>query len=459
MYTLLKLKAAIFRLEEFLNLQTVGSTFSKTAETSDIFTSSQAWFDLALSVSDTDENTLFVGVLNIWKSTDGGDDFFQLNNWSSPNSASYTHADIHFMRYIGGKLFAGTDGGIYVSENDGTNFTDLTENLAISQFYRISVALQNAGNVVGGLQDNGGYALSDEQWKNYFGADGMDCVVNPNDPNNYFGFIQFGGNLYESNDGGRTRTGGVSAPGNGNWVTPLVSNAEGEIYAGYSQLYRLQNNSSWAVVSSHNFNGNLDLIRIDPNNSNNIYVTRGSSLYRSNNKGVTFETINPGLGNINAIEVSATDSNVLWIVTNGGVYKIPDIFAATLSYESVGTNTPSESKLSLKHHERSGNNTLYLGTALGVYMISDDDTEWQTFDNNLPNVAIRDLEINEEEARLYAATYGRGIFISDIPRQLPLADVRVLSVQSPTGFNCGIDVTPQVVIKKPGSQRFNFCCY
>ncbi|MEN8767498.1 MAG: glycosyl hydrolase, partial [Polaribacter sp.] len=101
-----------------------GDSFTQTAETDDIFESSQAWFDLALTISDKDENKVYVGVLNIWSSTDGGDNFTKLNNWSSPNTDSYTHADIHIMRFINGKFFAGTDGGIYVSTNHGTNFTD-----------------------------------------------------------------------------------------------------------------------------------------------------------------------------------------------------------------------------------------------------------------------------------------------------------------------------------------------
>ena len=135
-----------------------GVTFAKTVETDDIFESTQAWYDLAFAVSDTNENTIYVGVLNIWKSIDGGNNFSKMNNWSSPYSDSYTHADIHFMRFIDGKFFAGTDGGVSVSTNHGAKFTDLTENLAISQFYKISVAQQNSGNIVGGLQDNGGYA-------------------------------------------------------------------------------------------------------------------------------------------------------------------------------------------------------------------------------------------------------------------------------------------------------------
>ena len=425
-----------------------GLSFDKTAETSDIFGSTQSWYDLALAVSDTDENTLFVGVLNIWKSIDGGNNFSQLNSWNSPNSDSYTHADIHYLRYINGKFFAGTDGGVYVSENDGTNFNDLTENLAIGQFYKISVAIQNSENIVGGLQDNGGYALNNEEWLNYYGADGMDCVVNPTNSNNYFGFTQYGGTLYETIDAGLTRTGGISSPETGSWVTPLVSNSEGEIFAGYSQIYQLQNNS-WQQISSHNFGGNLTHIKIDPNNSNNIYATRGSSLFKSHDKGITFENVTLGLGSINAIEINSLDSNIIWIATSSGVFKITDILESNPTNEMVGANIGS--KLSLKHHQRSGNNTLYLGTGLGVYTFNDDiSIEWERFDTNLPNVAIRDLEINEEDSKLYAATYGRGVFVTDIPRQLPPSDIRLLSIENPTGINCNENLTPSITIKNQG---------
>ncbi|MEQ6123679.1 T9SS type A sorting domain-containing protein [Pseudotenacibaculum sp. MALMAid0570] len=432
-----------------------GSSFTKTPETTDIFESTQAWFDMALGVSDTDENTLFVGVLNVWRSTNGGTNFSKINNWSSPNAAAYTHADIHYLRYFNGKLYAGTDGGVYVSSNDGNSFTDLTENLAIGQFYRISVAVQNSGNIVGGLQDNGGYAFSDNNWNNYYGADGMDCAVNPTNANNYFGFIQRGGVLYETTDGGQTRTGGIQSPNNGtlngNWVTPLAMSSEGDVYAGYNELYRLEN-GAWAQVSNASFGGNLVNVKVSPRDPNVIFVTRGSNLYRSIDKGENFESFFVGAGTINAIDFSSIDDS-FYFVTNSGVYKVPNAIAPAwqFTWQSIGTSTPSESKLSIKHHARSGNNTLYLGTSLGVYSMNDDDTEWQTFDNNLPNVAIRDLEINEEDSKLIAATYGRGVFVSEIPRQLPPVDVKIVSINNPTdGINCNSTFTPQITIKNQG---------
>ena len=58
-----------------------GLSFTKTLEEDDIFKSSQSWYDMALTVSDSDPDIVFVGVLDIWRSTDGGDNFTQINSW------------------------------------------------------------------------------------------------------------------------------------------------------------------------------------------------------------------------------------------------------------------------------------------------------------------------------------------------------------------------------------------
>ncbi|MFN7013292.1 MAG: WD40/YVTN/BNR-like repeat-containing protein, partial [Bacteroidia bacterium] len=103
-----------------------GTTFSARNTTTDVFESNQSWYDLALAVSSTNAEEIYTGCLNVWKSTTGGTSATKINSWSNPTGASYTHADIHYLGFHGNKLFAGTDGGIYVSENNGANFTDLT---------------------------------------------------------------------------------------------------------------------------------------------------------------------------------------------------------------------------------------------------------------------------------------------------------------------------------------------
>lgn len=438
-----------------------GETFTKTNENDDIFGSSQAWFDLALTVSDVNPEILYVGVLDIWKSINGGDNFFKINNWFSPDQASYTHADIHFLRFIDGKLFAGTDGGVYVSTDEGTKFTDLSENLSISQFYKISVSPKNSTILAGGLQDNGGFAFNGQNWNNYHGGDGMEGIVDPTNSNISYGFIQYGSYLNQTKDNGTKLSYQLQAPAEeidtensdsgGQWVTPLVANSKGEIIAGYKKLYKVVN-GAWSKLSDKTFNGaDLQNIEIDPQNDEIIYVTQSDGLFKSTNGGVSFNKLNYSGFNINDIEISNSDSNIMWIISNDRIHKSTNIKSDSPTFtEVVKNNTPTDSKITIVSHERGNNNTVYLGTSLGVYYTNDNLDEWVVFDNNLPNVAIRDLEINEDDAKLFAATYGRGVFVSDIPRTLPPFDLSLIKATIPNTVSCGL-ASPIVTVKNLGA--------
>jgi len=407
-----------------------GDSFTKTAETSDIFESTQAWYDLALGVSDQDANTVFVGCINVWRSTDGGNNFTKINNWSSPNQASYTHADIHFLRYHKGRLLCGSDGGVYISDNNGASFTDHTKGLQIGQFYRISVA-KNASstNLVGGLQDNGGYGLKDSTWYNYHGADGMDCAVSGNNPNTYYGFIQNGAQLYVTTNRGANQSFVARGPESGNWVTPLVSDTNGSLYAGYSSFYKLVNNS-FVKQGNFNFGGKIDFIELDPTNENTIYVARDKNLYRSTNKGINWNQISNFQTNITSIEVHNDNSNIVYVTTrgssNGGVFKSTNQGG---SFTNISGNLPSEGKFIVRHEK--GSESIYLGTYLGVYH-KNGDNAWQDYSPGLPTVAVRDLEINYQDKVVIAGTYGRGIW------KAPLAgtdtDEDTQAPSNPTGL-------------------------
>lgn len=419
-----------------------GRSFTRTAETNDIFNSSQAWFDLALTVSDKDKDIVYVGVLDIWKSTNGGDNFSQLNQWNIFNSAKYTHADIHFLRFLDGKFFAGTDGGIYVSSDEGENFTDLTENIAISQFYRISISQQDTDVVAGGLQDNGGFGHDGTSWRHYHGGDGMEGIVDPSDSKIFYGFTQYGGSLNITSDSGISLSRQLGAPAaergtndsGGEWITPMAITSNSELYAGYSQVYKLEF-TGWTKVSNHNFQGDIDRLVINPENNDIMYVAQGAGLFRSTDRGVTFTKVNFTEGAIRGIVTDPSDSEAIWVLTSNNVRRVTNISSSFPTKTTVGTNIPSEDLTVIKHHKGSDSNTLYLGTTLGVYFINDDLTEWQAFDTNLPNTQIRDLEINEANARLYAATFGRGVFYSDIPTS------SVLSTDD-DGFLSGISIYP-----------------
>jgi photosystem II stability/assembly factor-like uncharacterized protein len=430
-----------------------GTTFTAQNTTTNVLESSQAWFDLAIGVSPTNANEIYTGCLNVWKSTDGGVSVTKMNNWSSPSAPSYTHADIHYLGFHGNKLFCGSDGGIYVSENNGTNFTDLTEGAQIGQFYKIAVSRQSAAKMMGGLQDNGGYAYSDNQWKNYYGADGMDTAIDPTNSNLYYGFIQSGGGLYISNSAGNGLSSSVDAPAgqNGNWVTPLTSNSIGEIFSGFDNLYKLTN-GNWV---QHNVDalgvGNVDLISVDPSNNNIMYVANGTVLYKSVNGGVNFSVVSFTTDNIESITVHSSNSNIIYLTTGGASGEVLKSVDGGATFIDISNGVPSIGKNIIVHQGRNTNNPLYLGTSLGVYYRDDSMSAWAPFDTNLPNVSVTDLEINLEDAKLIAATYGRGIWQTDIPVQLPSDDIKFLSIKNPTAdINCGSTITPKVEVKNNG---------
>ena len=440
------------------------STVATNATVGNIFESTQTWYDMAFAVSDTNENEIYTGVLNIWKGvvgTNGQATFSQLNSWSSPFSSTYTHADIHFLRFFDGELLAGTDGGFYKSDNAGVSFTDLTAGMQISQFYRVAVSKQSSNKMVGGLQDNGGHAYSNNQWQNFYGADGMDTVIDNENSDLMYGFVQYGGGLYTSNSGGASSSGSIGAPAaetdsansdsGGNWITPLVINSDNEIYAGYSRLYKLENNAWVGISPSLGNDINIDVLEIDDLNPDNIYFAYNSSLRKSTDRGVAFTNVESFPSNITSIEVNNEDSNIVYVTTsgtNGKVYKSTD---AGLNFTNISTGLPNVTKNSIKHQGLHSKNPLYLGTSLGVYRYDDDTLAWELFNINLPNVSVRDLEINVVDNKITAATYGRGIWQSIIPTQLAPTDVKLVSV---SGFNttidCNTNITPQVTIENNG---------
>ncbi len=430
-----------------------GTTFTKGTSTSDVLEATQGYYDLALAVSPTNAEEIYTGCLNIWKSTNGGTSFTKLNYWDRPTSTKYTHADIHHLLFYGSTLYVCSDGGLYQSTNNGSSFTSKTKGLQISQFYNIAVSKQSASKMVGGLQDNGGFVLNNATWNNYYGADGTGSVIDPTDGNKCYGFVQQGGGLYISTNGGVSYSVNVSAPSGstGNWVTPIVINSLGEVFSGYADLYKLSG-TAWTKINTTSFGtGNVDNITIDPSNDNIIYVSNEAVLYKSTDKGITFKSVYTAPTGITSISVHSTNSNFVYITTSGnsgGVFKSTD---GAITFSSFSTGLPSIGKNIIKHQTRNSLNPLYLGTSLGVYYRDDSMTQWEAFDTNLPNVSITDLDVNITDAKLTAATYGRGIWQTPIAVETnPQNDLELTKfVNVSTKISCGENL-PQVIVKNNG---------
>jgi len=437
-----------------------GLSFTGRGCTDDVFDGSgQAYYDLDIAVSSTNANTVFVGVLNVHRSTDGGSNFSQINNWSNPNGNSYTHADIHFLEYFGNSFYCGSDGGIYRSTNNGNSFTDLTAGLQIGQFYTIAGAESDPTVIAGGLQDNGGYAWVGGVWKNYYGADGMESAVDPSNPNRIYGMIQ-NGSLYTSSNGGNTNN-SLGSPDNGAWITPMQidPNNTNRLIVGYDDIWEYVG-GNWNQLSTFNFPGTVRKIEIFEGNSSIIYAATTNSLYKSTNGGVSWASSNNGMNTgagITSIETHPTDANQVWVTLGGSTSTNRVYFSSNggSSWTALTGNLP-QVQLNIIKYEHNTNGGVYVGSDIGIYYYDNNNAQWSDFSNQLPNVVITDLEINNTHQLIRAGSYGRGVWESASCNAIIASDdAGIANISSPSGSICGIAFTPQFTLRNYGTNALS----
>jgi len=59
--------------------------------------------------------------------------------------------------------------------------------------------------------------------------------------------------------------------------------------------------------------------------------------------------------------------------------------------------------------------TLYVATDVGVFRSVNGGAKWRPAGNALPNVPVTDIEYRAASNTLYAATFGRGIYVLALP--------------------------------------------
>ncbi|MCG2419682.1 T9SS type A sorting domain-containing protein [Aequorivita sp. F47161] len=386
--------------------------------------SGQAPRDMAIAVNPTDVNEVHIAGILTWRSTNGGVAFSCTSDWIPGNAASqnigYCHADVDDLQFYGTSLFAVTDGGVFKAANTVTvtanYYEDLTEGLGIRQFYKIGVSQTADVIVSGGSQDNGTSAYTAATgWKDWLGADGMESFIDKTNSSLYYGTTQ-GGQLYRTSNSGNTYT-GLNEPGSGsgNWVTPFEQDPieENTIYVGYNVVYKSSNfGNSWTSVSQ-NLGANLNNLKIAASNNQVMYASRAAFMFKTTDGGATdwSQITSPG-GAINAIAIHPTNPDKIAVaVTSANRVMVSDDGGNT--WTSYKKNLPNFSAFALVW-DNNGEDGLYLGMDYGIYYIDNTFTDWQPYSNLLPNVYVNELEINKADGKIYAGTYGRGLWASPL---------------------------------------------
>lgn len=387
----------------------------------------QSWYDIAMAVSPTNAQELYVGGINVWKSTDAGQNWQIKSHWVYPSALGYTHADIHWLDFFGSSLFCGSDGGVFRSNNGGDNWTDLSAGLEITQFYRMGGTPQNPNLLLAGSQDNGSYRYNAGTWTHILGADGMEALIDYSDPQILYCAIQNGG-LRRSTNGGNSFTNIVSSIGEpGAWVTPYVIDPVNPqtLYLGLIDMWKTTNRgNTWAQISNFGNTAYLRSVAVAPSNPQVLYAATYTKIYRSDDGGGTWTEITAGLpsSSISYIAVHPNDPQTLYLTLSGYAAgnKVMKTTNGGATWSNISTNLPNLPANCIAYQAGSPEG-LYVGTDVGVYYKDSTLSNWVAFMDGLPNVVVSELEIHYGANKLRAATFGRGIWETPLytPSALP----------------------------------------
>ena len=410
------------------------------------FTRGQSGYDLLVKVDPNDENIVYVGGIDLFKSTNGGTSWNQISKWSNNNQLNslgvpLVHADQHALVFASSsRMIFGNDGGVYFSDNEGATIEARNNNYNTVQFYTVGVApttaFNNAEFFIAGAQDNGTQIIQNataginsslrilggDGAYSFFDTDGTDKYLIGNYVfNRAIDLYNFETSSWiEINDEDER---------NGDFINQEELDSHQDIlYSNYSsgQNYIIKRYSSIKaapITKEDMVNGLMDAepsaFKISP------YTTTSSKLYvgLKNGKLLKVENANTGNGNwseitgngfvgsISDIEFGENENQIFVTMHNYGVESIwysSDAGANWKEKEGDLPDIPVKAILQnpLKREE------VIIGTDLGVWKtinFSADEPTWTQANNGMSNVPVLDLDLRNDNT-VFAATYGRGVF-------------------------------------------------
>jgi photosystem II stability/assembly factor-like uncharacterized protein len=392
------------------------------------------------------------------------------------------HADHHFMAYnkISQTFYDCNDGGLHRANRLVITSQDRlfecvdsitgallpcfgTENnwkflsnfgLVNTEFYRIGLNKNIPFRVLGGAQDNSHFYLKNGNWSNIFVADGMGVLQDYTNPKRLYLGIQ-GGSLFRTDDGGKTLFGAdggsditdtiSETEGRAAWITPFEIHPTNSniIYTAFRKnVWKSETRGeSWQRISNFevDFGDNsriaLNSLAICNTKPEVIYTYRPNNdinqfkqkLYKTINAGVSWIDITANLpildsgSQISYLYVKDNDPNTVWATLNDFIAgeKVYVTRNGGNTWKNISGTLPNVSANCITYHRGSRNEGVYIGTDLGVYYRDSTMNDWRPYNRNLPNAIIYDLKIQYQEQALYAGSYGRGMWRTQLNEFVP----------------------------------------
>lgn len=374
----------------------------------------QGDYNFSMTADPADANTVFVIAHVVWRSTDGGINWTQLTDWWDQ-----LHTDMHGIKFhpsFPNKLFNANDGGVWLSNDMGDNWAPKSDGLDATEIYHASQSPLKRDMISIGTQDNGELYFQSNLWRTNRGGDWGSRSAFDYLTNNV---------VYYHENGNRRIINGTEVSYNlpftatNNIVLEFTKKINSLAFSGEQNVWRsttLNNNSpAWTQISS--FNQAVKAINSSQADSTTLYViTASSKIYRSDNAlaaspTFTSYTTPAGTNLYASIATVKTNSNVVYISCGSKVYRSANRGA---TWTNISSNLPTVNIIKIYHDEFSTNETVYVCSASGVYYKDNSMTNWINITYNLPSVAgIQDFMLynpGTAASLLRVAYYGRGVW-------------------------------------------------
>lgn len=378
----------------------------------------QGWYDLSIAISPLDSNKVLIGGINTWYSTNGGTSWRLANQWysSSITSVNTVHADKHYIIYHPlrpNDVYECNDGGLYRTSGDPSTigWMDLTNGLAITQFYRMATA-NYATWAIAGAQDNGSKRMnSPSSSTELTGGDGMNCEMDPVSSLYYYTSYQYG-NIYRNSTTLISRN--IPGKPSGAWVTPFKIHPKdaSRIVAGFDKIYVSRDQGdTWTINSPALSSSKVTRVVFSPTDWNTIYALWNNRVRVTFDNGTTWNNLDPFLGGAPSdIVVDIRQKDRFWNTFSGyGTVRVAE-YDSTNGWNDISYNLPNVPVNCIT--QDTSNYTLYVGTDIGVFYLLPGQSSWTFYSNNLPSAEVTDMDINYGTNDIWASTYGRGLWKS-----------------------------------------------
>ena len=401
----------------------------------------QMWYDMGLAVDPNNPDAFFLDAIDIWKSTDGGQTltdiscgyYAGLNPIGSP-----VHVDNHVLAYQPGSstnLLAGSDGGIYVSNNaanapqgtlTGVNnpptFKDVNRTMNTIEFYGGDIssnfATSNTPFIVAGAQDNGssygqfgpGATCPDIgcQWSQRIGGDGFYARIEPKQGQRVFMESQNGA-LQRSTTGPAGPYQSVAGPWGGDTLsfifpykidkfacpTPTCDH----MIAGTNRVWESINGADSWYPNSPNLTKNTLADRSFINQLDYAPTTNGNAIVGTNDGNVQYGF---GLG-------TGTAGTATWVNVTGANAKLPN---RPIQDVAISPQNPLVGYAAVGGFDDNTKKTP--GHVFQVTCTTFCNTfTWANKTGNLPNIPVNGIAVNPNLPKQVFAGTDFGLYYTD----------------------------------------------